>query len=48
MVYVTHDRELASAATRILAFVAPNEIIDYDGTIDEYLDWYDKNARKSA
>ena len=45
--YVTHDRDLASAATRVLAYVGPNELIDYDGPLDDYLEWQDKH-RKSA
>jgi ATPase subunit of ABC transporter with duplicated ATPase domains len=46
--YVTHDRELASRATRIWAFPDPGRLIDYGGTIDEYLEWFDKNHPKSA
>ena len=40
--FVTHDRDLASAATRVLAFPKPGELIDYDGSLDAYLDWYDR------
>jgi ATPase subunit of ABC transporter with duplicated ATPase domains len=46
--YVTHDRDLAARATRIFAFPEPNVLIDYQGSIDEYLDWYDKHHKKSA
>ncbi|MBT3220081.1 MAG: ABC-F family ATP-binding cassette domain-containing protein [Proteobacteria bacterium] len=42
ILFVTHDRELASAATRVLAYAGPNELIDYNGPLDEYLEWYDK------
>ena len=45
--YVTHDRDLASKATRIWAYDSPGHLIDYAGTIDEYLDWLDK-SRKMA
>ncbi len=40
--YVTHDRDLAAASTRILAFPEPGRLIDYSGNMDEYLAWYDK------
>jgi len=42
--YVTHDRDLASAATRVLAFPSEGKLVDYDGPLDDYLAWYDKNA----
>jgi len=48
MFYVTHDRDLASKATRIWAFDRPGHLIDYGGTIDEYLDWYDKEKQKAG
>lgn len=49
IIYVTHDRELASAASRIWTYPRPAELIDYAGGIDEYLDWYEKHyAKKSA
>jgi ATPase subunit of ABC transporter with duplicated ATPase domains len=40
--YVTHDRDLASVATRVLAYPKEGELLDYEGTLDEYLSWYDK------
>jgi len=40
--FVTHDRDLASAANRILAYPEPGVLIDYTGTMDEYLAWYDR------
>jgi len=40
--YVTHDRDLASAANRILAYPDPGVLLDYSGTMDEYLEWYDR------
>ncbi|TVQ90257.1 MAG: ABC transporter ATP-binding protein [Deltaproteobacteria bacterium] len=46
--YVTHDRDLASHATRIWAFDKPGHLIDYAGTIDEYLDWLDRTRKQSA
>jgi ATPase subunit of ABC transporter with duplicated ATPase domains len=46
--YVTHDRELASKATRIWAYDQPGHLIDYNGGIDAYLDWYDKENKKKA
>ncbi len=42
MFYVTHDRDLASAASRIWTYPADGELMSYDGPLDEYLDWHDK------
>jgi ATPase subunit of ABC transporter with duplicated ATPase domains len=44
VIYATHDRDLASAANRILAYTGENHLIDYKGTIDEYLDWHARVA----
>jgi len=46
--FVTHDRDLASVASRVLAYANDDELIDYDGKIDDYLEWYDRHAKKSA
>jgi ATPase subunit of ABC transporter with duplicated ATPase domains len=47
--FVTHDRDLASVANRIWTYPKKRELIDYGGTLDEYLDWHDKHyARRSA
>lgn len=43
--YVTHDRDLASVGTRILAFPQQGTLLDYSGTLEEYLAWYDKNHK---
>jgi ATPase subunit of ABC transporter with duplicated ATPase domains len=40
--FVTHDRDLASVANRVLAYPESGRLIDYSGTMDEYLDWYDR------
>ena len=48
ILYVTHDRDLATAANRVLAYSEPGVLIDYGGTMEEYLDWYDKKASKKA
>jgi len=45
VLYVTHDRDLASAATRILAYPHPGQLVDYSGPLDEYLAW---NARQAS
>ena len=45
--YVTHDRDLASAATRILAYPEPNKLMDYSGTLDDYLTWYDRHGKNA-
>ena len=44
MFYVTHDRDLASVANRVFAYPKAGELIEYEGTMDEYLAWYDNNA----
>jgi len=46
--FVTHDRDLASVATKIWTYPQPRDLIDYAGTLDEYLDWHDKHYRRSA
>jgi len=46
--YVTHDRDLASAATRIWTYPQHRDLIDYAGTLDEYLDWHSKHYKRSA
>ena len=46
--YVTHDRDLASYATRIWAYDQPGHLIDYAGSIDQYLDWLDRERKQSA
>jgi ATPase subunit of ABC transporter with duplicated ATPase domains len=45
--YVTHDRDLASVGTRIWCYPNPGELVDYSGTLDEYLDWYNTFAKAS-
>lgn len=46
--YVTHDRELASKATRIWAFDKEGSLLDFGGTIDEYLDWLDSERAQAS
>lgn len=48
IIYVTHDRDLASAATRIWTYPQPKDLIDYAGDIDAYLDWYHKHYAKQS
>ena len=48
ILYVTHDRDLASAATRIFTYPKPGELLDYQGKLDEYLDWYAKYYAKAS
>ena len=45
--YVTHDRELASKADRIFAFDEQEGLLDYRGTIDDWLDYIEKGRKKS-
>lgn len=42
VLYVTHDRDLASVATTIWTYPQPRELINYSGPLDEYLDWHKK------
>ena len=44
--YVTHDRDLASAANRIWTYVQPGELLHYDGGVDSYLSWYERHHAK--
>ena len=44
--YVTHDRDLASAANRIWTYVQPGELFHYEGPLDEYLAWHEKHYPK--
>ncbi len=44
--FVTHDRDLASVGNRVLAYPEPGQLIDYSGTMDEYLEWYDRQHGK--
>jgi ATPase subunit of ABC transporter with duplicated ATPase domains len=44
ILFVTHDRDLASAATRILAYPTEGKLVDYAGTLDEYLEWNERQA----
>ncbi len=48
VIYVTHDRDLASVANRLWAYPDPTELIDYDGPLSHYLEWLDTHYRKSA
>jgi ATPase subunit of ABC transporter with duplicated ATPase domains len=48
VLFVTHDRELASVANRILAYPEPGKLLEYNGTIDEYLEWYDRHAKQES
>lgn len=46
VIYVTHDRDLASAANRIWSYPEPGKLLDYAGSVDEYMDWYEKSHAK--
>ncbi len=48
MIYVTHDRDLASAANRIWTYPQPGELIQYTGTLDENVDWHRRFYKKIA
>jgi ATPase subunit of ABC transporter with duplicated ATPase domains len=48
ILYVTHDRDLAEAANRIWTYPDEGDLIQYDGTLDEYIDWHRKHYRKTA
>ena len=40
VIYVTHDRDLAAAANRIWSYPKPGMLLDYAGSVDDYLKWY--------
>ena len=44
--YVTHDRDLASAANRIWTYERPGELLHFEGPLDDYLSWHEKQAAK--
>lgn len=46
--YVTHDRDVASVATTIWTYPVEGELINYEGTLDEYLDWHDKYYKNAS
>ena len=46
--YVTHDRDLADAATRVLAYPSQGTLLDYAGNLDAYLGWYDTHVAGGA
>ena len=46
--FVTHDRDLASVGNRILAYPEPGKLLDYTGTLEEYLAWYDLQHTKAV
>ncbi|MCB9675979.1 MAG: ABC-F family ATP-binding cassette domain-containing protein [Alphaproteobacteria bacterium] len=46
VIYVTHDRDLASAANRIWCYPTPGVLLEYSGGVDEYLAWYEENYKK--
>lgn len=46
--FATHDRDLATAATRIWHYPEDGELVDYSGTLDEYIDWYRSHYKKTA
>lgn len=48
MLFVTHDRDLASAATKIWTYPQDGELIHYSGALDEYVDWHRKHYLKTA
>ncbi len=47
VIYVTHDRDLASAANRVWTYPEPGVLIDFDGNLEAYLDWYDKHYKSN-
>ena len=48
ILYVTHDRDLASHATRIFAYEDDGALTDYQGTIDAWIDYADRRKKKTA
>jgi ATPase subunit of ABC transporter with duplicated ATPase domains len=48
ILYVTHDRDLATPANRIWTYPIPGDLVQYDGTLDEYIDWHQKYYKQTA
>ena len=46
--YVTHDRDVASVASTIWTYPQAGELINYEGTLDEYLDWHQKYYARAS
>jgi len=46
--YVTHDRDLAAPANRIWTYPTTADLVQYDGTLDEYIDWHQKHYKETA
>ncbi len=43
--FVTHDRDLASAANKIWTYNAPNDLLNYEGGLDSWLSYQARNAK---
>ncbi len=43
LIFVTHDRDLAGCASRVLAYPEAGELLPFDGPLEDYLDWLDKH-----
>lgn len=43
VIYVTHDRDLASAANRIWMYPEPGKLVDFTGSLEDYLTWHQSN-----
>jgi ATPase subunit of ABC transporter with duplicated ATPase domains len=41
--FVTHDRDLASAANRIWTYPEEGKLLEYGGSLDAYMDWHQKH-----
>ncbi|MFT4628494.1 MAG: ATPase subunit of ABC transporter with duplicated ATPase domains [Myxococcota bacterium] len=48
VIYVTHDRDLASVANRIWTYPRTGELIDFDGGLEAYLAWFEAHYRQTA
>jgi ATPase subunit of ABC transporter with duplicated ATPase domains len=48
VVFITHDRDLATAATRIWSYPKPGELLDYQGKLDDYLKWYEEHYQVAS
>ncbi|NCG19592.1 MAG: ATP-binding cassette domain-containing protein [Rhodobacterales bacterium] len=46
VLFITHDRDLATAANHIWTYPEAGDLVDYKGTIDEYIDWHKTHYAK--
>jgi len=48
VLYVTHDRDLASVASMIWTYAEEGELIPFSGNLEEYMDWHSKHYSRAS